>query len=263
MLNNQTWSRMTGSGTPFVVQPSSCLDLADGRSCRAAADIIALPRGLKEPALHVDSHLQLVFVRPRSMTVRTDDNKAAARFGIDAVVCPHEGARSFAVKEAITLLLIPSPVHERQPEPRAASDGYTIDTKGTVDTPATTPEIFGRGRAPSFIAALFPLRRLPPFLACCFLRCPIWTEGPTTSCQMARVSITDEPWGYLKTPSLANILVHARMLTKGFTVLINLINNPVDIIGAHDISHRKSRCFLDANVPKRRFQSRPPWNWAA
>ncbi len=39
-------------------------------------------------------------------------------------------------------------------------------------------------------------------------------EGPTTSCLIARASITDEPWGYLKIPALADILVHARVLTK-------------------------------------------------
>ncbi len=42
MLNNQTRSRMAGSGTPFVVQPSSCLDLA--KTATAAVDIIASSR---------------------------------------------------------------------------------------------------------------------------------------------------------------------------------------------------------------------------
>ncbi len=125
-----------------------------------------------EPALHVDSHLQLVFVRPRSMTARTDDNKAAARFGIDAVVCPHEGARSFAVTLVRSVLLfyrvfshISSVTYSPRStwttaRTRAESDGNTVDAKGTADNPATTPslqEIFGRGREPSFIAALFPL----------------------------------------------------------------------------------------------------------
>ncbi len=80
-----------------------------------------------EPALHVDSHLQLVFVRSRSMMARTDNNKAATRFGIDAVVVrmkepgvPRSKRRSL-VRSVLLFLsrlfsYIPSPVRGRQPE---------------------------------------------------------------------------------------------------------------------------------------------------
>ncbi|SJL11151.1 uncharacterized protein ARMOST_14554 [Armillaria ostoyae] len=208
---------MAGSGMPFLQARPRPRISKDGRSCRPAIDIIALPRGHEGNS--VSATFNVTDHGPRGSRTACrfasriltafddgeeflyfDDNKPAVRFGIGAIVCQHEGARSFVVNKAVMSLLM------RVWAPQYMDDSYTVDTKGTAAIPATSPS---------------DLRN----------------------------------WG--------NIMFH------GGIPIINLINNPVDIISTQVNFHRMSRYFLDityANMPKRSFQSRywpAPWCWAA
>ncbi|PBK80665.1 hypothetical protein ARMGADRAFT_1039935 [Armillaria gallica] len=170
-----------------------------------------------ERALHVDSHLQLVFVRPRSMTARAGDNKAAARFGIDAVVCPHEGARSFAVKEAVTLLLISSPVHGRQLEleQKATAILSMQKERPTTQLPSTPSLARDLREGPG---AEFHSNLLSSVMATSLSRI-LFSSFANLDGRTDNELVPPSQMSPLKTPSLADILVHARVLTKVLIIM--------------------------------------------